>query len=199
MPPEPRPLERTHVARWKPALAGSAITLGVGALVGSWALYAHHRQDGARFLDTPPSAPSSHAKERAWDESRTHPFSLAAAGSLTLTMGTIGMAFTYGPKRLPLWMYLTSAGVGAALVTAGAVQIAQGDTCSEYDAPDRRSCALALERRDSGALLLIDAFPFLIAPAFHALWRRARGDAPRVAVSAGKAYGAYYLRLAWRR
>jgi len=183
---------------WQPILGGSAVAVGAGLWVGSWVLYRHHRDDGQSYLQAPAGSLAARNAERNWDDSRPHPFSLVAAGTVALTGGAIGLAFAYGRDRLPLWAYLSSVGVGAGLFAAGVVEVAKGDTCNLGDAVNRQSCVLGQEQRDRGALLLINAFPFLVAPAFHALWKRSRGSAPQWSVASSAGHGRYLLQFALR-
>jgi len=169
-PDDTRREASTSNYNWPRIIGVTGTAAGTGAIIGGWLLFGNRRDDGATYRSTLPNDPTYVTNAQTWIDARPRSYFLTAAGSGILAAGLTTLAFSLRRERYPWWVYASTAAVGTGLAAWGGISIAQGGACDAATAEDRRYCVLEQERRDRGAMLMLNAFPLLLAPTIHALF-----------------------------
>jgi hypothetical protein len=156
---------------WKIVLSGTAVVIGVGALVAAGVSSTQHRDEGKRYRLLVPGDTESPRYLQRWEQTRARPLVFAGVGASALTSGAVGMLLSTPNGLIASISAGVSGAAGVGLAAWGIFNLLSGDACGA-GSPDRQQCSDESERRDRGAVIFLSAVPLLAVPIAQLLRRR---------------------------
>lgn len=166
-----------RVRYWRPALAISALILGLTSVSAEWMLERRYTSAGRTLRMNSRTAPGYSQRLEDWSSRRLPVYVVASWGTALLASAGAGFVAAW-PKRTPWWVSPLLGLAGAGLGTWGTAEILKGRRCGE-NVYDRRLCSKAQEGRDRGALLVISGIPLLVTSIAQVVVRRQRRSGHR--------------------
>jgi hypothetical protein len=168
-------------------VAASGVSVGAGIAVTGWSLY-HEERRAARNYELMSPTDSGYLEwQHNWMTSRRWTYGAAGTGSALMTLGGSFIGPILG-DRMPRWVRPVVLSIGGALGVSGVALMAAGARCPE--SLGSNACVGNALRIDTGAVLLLDALPFLLSPAAWWLHERQLRAFPSVEVT-GQATALY--------
>ncbi|MEY4514200.1 MAG: hypothetical protein RLZZ450_6322 [Pseudomonadota bacterium] len=169
----PAPVAKRSVPRepWKKVLSGTAVVIGVAALVAAGVFTSQHHDAGKRYRLVDPNDTEKPRYLQKWEQTRALPLVFAGVGASALTSGAVGMLLSTPNGLIASISAGVSGAAGVGLAAWGIYDLLSGDACGA-GSPDRQQCSDKSERRDRGAVILLSAVPWLAVPITQLLRRR---------------------------
>jgi hypothetical protein len=180
--PAPRALPedaRASTARRNLALRVSGITafgLGATATIMGAIYTVRHGNDGRALRRVALESDDYEPYRAAWRSSRKRPFQLAIPGAAVASIGAA--LLVAGDADIPIWLASVSGAAALGMLTWGAVELANGETCSDTQS-DQLQCSEGRDRAHRGSILMISAAPLVVLPVALLVrtWFRSAPDA----------------------